>query len=540
MPAAAANITASALSLVFDIPENVKDYGAAVDQVFGEISSTLSQFRIYRSMESLDPTLVKQVHLVLVCFVKLCAHVVKYRQGRKRYRFLKQVQAIFDDDTDLAADMEEFKRVLQQQRDVEGTITLAVAVETKHDVALLLEKSIIFGKLTEETNLAVQDIQKGVQAFKDDAARTKTLSVIRDALGVPTTVRLDSSTTQTCTGISEKCVNGTGTWIWTNEEYNTWVGPKNKSSSHVLVLSGPPSSGKTIASALITKRLEERKDRTYVAHYFFPAGTKKSEENRYSVQSALKYMAFQIARVDSTVQKALGKVCGAGSTVFRNSGSLDSLWSELKIGTSGSGATYYLVFDGLENLTEQQLDSLLAFLFGPRLSREAAGRVRILVSGTDEQFANRAGVDDALRIRMEDHNSTDMRVVVKETLNERGILPNPRPNSDQQKAKEKIIEKLPDNAGGSYSRLQLGMDDVMRLLSTRSAIRDLDRMLDRSTISHKDAIKNLQRSLLAEEIGELNELLKWVLFSSGDMTIEELEAAMVGATSPSINVAGGN
>jgi hypothetical protein len=52
-------------------------------------------------------------------------------------------------------------------------------------------------------------------------------------------------------------------------------------------------------------------------------------------------------------------------------------------------------------------------------------------------------------------------------------------------------------------------------------------MLDQSMSSHEVAIKNLQRSLTVDEISELNELLKWVLFSNEAMDLDQLEAAMV-------------
>ncbi|RFU74301.1 hypothetical protein TARUN_7928 [Trichoderma arundinaceum] len=531
VPEAAANITGSALCFVFDIPEAIKGYNDAINQVFGEVSSALSQFHIYKSIDSVDPLLIQQIHLVLVSFVKVCAYVVKYRQGRKRDRFLQQVKSIFDDDSGLADQMAEFRQALQQQRDVEGTVTLAVVVETQKDVALLLEQFIVFGKTAEETHQAVQETQKGVQGLKDDADRIKTLIKIRDTLGVPSTVRLETNTTQTCTDIAGRCLDGMGSWIWTHEAYTAWTAPKekDKDTPRLLLVSGPPSSGKTFISALITKRLEEQKGRTYVAHYFFPTSTKKSDNEKDSIQSALKYMAFQIARVDVTVQKALGKACEEGPGAFRRSAShdnLESLWERLKIGASGSSAVYYFVFDGLENLPDQQAKMLLDFISSAQLARESTERVQILVSGTDDQFANWTAARSALRIQMEKNNKPDMRIIIDKTLNQRGMLQHAKPNSDQQRARDKILDKLPQNVEGSYSRLQFGLDDVIRLLSTRSAIRELDRMLDQSMSSHEAAIKNLQRSLTADEISELNELLKWVLFSNEAMTLDQLEAAL--------------
>ncbi|KAK0619086.1 hypothetical protein B0T14DRAFT_554464 [Immersiella caudata] len=539
IPGSVATVTSTALCFVFDIPEAIKGYEDAVDQVFSEVSSSLAQFHIYTTMEQVQqihPSLVRQIHLVMISFVKLCAHVVKYRQGRRRDRLLQRVRSIFEDDSGLSDEMTEFKRVLQQQRDVEGTVTLGVVIETRQDIAILLEQLIVFGKTTEETNQLVSETQKGVQALRAESDRIKTLVKIRDALDVAKTVRLDTTSTQTCDNLYAKCLEGTGSWIWRQDDYTKWTAASSKDkekdpNSHILILSGPASSGKTSAGAMITKSLEEQKGRTFVAHYFWPTNTKKSDDAEHSVQSVLKYIAFQIARVDQTVLRALGKVADAGPSVFRKAGqeNLEPLWDELKIGAPGSGATYYLVFDGIENLRDKQAEMLLKFVFGTKLA-DASGRVRILLGGTDEKFEVLRDIIDSrptFRLRVQDHNASDMRLVIEDALAKRGMLQNAKPGSSQLRARTEILEKLPRNVSGSYSRLQFGLDDVVRLLSTRTAFHDLDRILDQSTSSHETAIKTLQRSLTAEEVGELNELLKWVLFSRQPMNLETLEEAML-------------
>ncbi|KAL6907289.1 hypothetical protein GGI43DRAFT_257779 [Trichoderma evansii] len=526
IPDGAVNIISSALCFVFNIPEAIKSYNDAIDKVFSDVSSALCQFRIFKTIDNIDILLVRQIHLVLVSVVKVCAHVVKYRQGRKRDRFLQQVKSIFED-SGLAERMKDFKQALQQQRDIEGTITLAVAMETKQGIAILQEQSLIVGETTEETLLVAQETQKGVQTLTDDADRMKTLIKIRDTLGVEPTVRLDTNTTQTCTDIAAKCLDGTGSWIWEHEAYVAWTQKENSSERlRLLFVYGPPSSGKTLVSALVTKRLEEQRGRAYVAHYFFPPRITKSDNEKDTIQMALKYMAFQIARVDVALQKVLGKACNEELSTIRHPENLSDIWKKLKIGITGPNTVYYLVFDGIENLPDQQADMLLEFIFSLQSARESSERVRILVSGTEDQYIRWSAAKSAHSIKIDDYNSSDMRIIIDNALSQRGMLQHTKPGSDQQKAKDKILEKLPQKVKGSYSRLQFGLDDVIRLLSKRSAARELDRMLDQSISSHEAAIKNLQRSLTADEISELNELLKWALFSRDNMTLDQLEAAM--------------
>lgn len=509
---------------MFDIPIAIRRYHDAINDVFGKVSTALSQFRIYDSMESIDASLddllVQEIRRVMVSFVKLCAHVVKYRQSSRLKRLRQDFKSIFDEDSGLNDEMTKFEHALQQKGEIERTITLAQVVDTRKDMVQILEHVIVFSKTFEET-------QKQLQSFKDDTDRKKALEKIRDSLSVPSTVRLDTKSTQTCTNIAAKCCNGTGSWITMHESYKHWTESQDQREiSHVLLVSGPPSSGKSSAAALITKRLEEAKDRTYVAHYFFPASAKRSDDERDTVRYVLKYMAFQIARVDDTVRKQLSKACDEGSVALRGTASLERLWTDLKIGATGSGATYYLVFDGLENLPHEQAKMLLSLIFSSKLAGQSARRVRVLLTGTDN-LLSASSMRNALRIQMEEHNGPDMRIIINEKLNTEGLLQHAEPGSDRQKAREKVLDKLPKNVGGSYSLMKFGMDNVIRILSTRTAIKDLDKMLTGSINSHEVAINQLQRSLTAKEIDELNELLKWVLFSKTALALDQLESAMV-------------
>lgn len=378
-----------------------------------------------------------------------------------------------------------------------------------------------------------------MQGLKDANDHKKALGGIRDALQLSNTVHLETRTTKTCTDIANKCLPNTGSWIWTHDAFVSWIEGTTKGSSrkasNVLVVSGPRSSGKTLATARIIKHLEEKKDRTYVAHYFFlPGSRQKTEENTNGdpVRSALRYMAFQIARVDPTVRKALAKSCdtakSASLLIQHSSPNLDTFWPELKIGSPGSGAIYYLVFDGIENLDAKDRDMLLDFIPSPKIAEDSAGRVRFLVSGAQESLAGDLLLPNSLRIEMHPHNQLDMQLYIEDRLNSNGLLQNAKPGSPQHEAKQNILTKLPKKTG-DYSLLQFALDEVVRLLSSRASPSALDKVLAQDMSSHDTAIKALQRSLTVEEIGEVNELLRWAYYSIYPMTVDQLEAAMVSA-----------
>ncbi|KAF4553620.1 Hypothetical protein D9617_6g093510 [Elsinoe fawcettii] len=550
LPSSAVNITSSALLMVFDIPGAVKGYNDAIDEVFNEISSVLSQFRLYTATQQIDKLLIKQIHSVMVSFVKVCAQVVKHRQGSRLERVFKRTKSILEGDTELGGEMAAFKRLLQQQRDVEGTLTLTTVLDTRRDIADVLEQACSTGRavqevtlITSETRLVVGEIrqiaqdtqrgveetQKGVKSLNDESNRNSDLKKIREALSVDPNVRLDTRSTQTCKSIHDKCRPGTGSWIWTDDAYKDWTNSADEDSSHVLLLMGPPNSGKTCASSQITKRLEDVGNRTFVSHYFFTKGSKRSNEKHSELHAALKYMAFQIARVDPTVRSVLGKACegksgnyptAPGSTAL----TLDELWDALKIGSPSSTAIYYLVFDGIEHLKDGEAKELLDFVFGTRLSSESARRVRILLSGTDDKFKRNSN-RDAHCIQIDKHNEEDMRKKLDQMLNEQGILQHATPGSDQQKARDKILEKLPSNAKGSYNFFDSGQTRLLRMLSQRTALEELIDMLD-SVGSHALDIEELEQSLSSVQVDELNQLLQWIVHGQNAFSPEQLDAIL--------------
>jgi hypothetical protein len=211
-----------------NIPEAITGYDDKVDHVFSEVSSALSQYQIYSSMENLDARLARQIHLVLVSFFKLCAYVKRYRQGGRRERLKSRINSIVEDGSGLDAKLTEFKRVLQQERDVQETLTHATVVETNQKFVSFAKTGEVTHQVVQETQHVAQETQKGVQALKDDAGRTKTLMKIRDTLDIPQTVVLEGKATQTCTNIADRYLPGTGDWIRENQAYSTWMAPLSK------------------------------------------------------------------------------------------------------------------------------------------------------------------------------------------------------------------------------------------------------------------------------------------------------------------------
>lgn len=86
---------------------------------------------------------------------------------------------------------------------------------------------------------------------------------------------------------------------------------------------------------------------------------------------------------------------------------------------AASGIEYYLIFDGLEDLYEEHTQTLLAFVFMP--ADPAAGRVHVLMSGTDDIFTGWFGHEGSACTNG-GNNAQDLEMFVDRELQEHTVL----------------------------------------------------------------------------------------------------------------------
>ncbi|KAH8880886.1 hypothetical protein GQ53DRAFT_736167 [Thozetella sp. PMI_491] len=532
LPLYTAEICFKALSFALDIPQKIKDFNQAVNEVFTKICSVLSQFKIYEKIETIDELLARQVHRVMISFVLICAQTINYQQGDRWERFKRKAKAsILNDDSGLSAEISRFEVLVKEHHGLEGTVTLKEVMEQRIEVVRVLEVVSKSGKRIERIDSTVQFLGDLATERKLSVDRIAYLTTIRDTLGIDSNVRLDTHTTKTVTNLFQQCLSGTGSWIWDHSAYKKWTMKDRIDSNPLLLVIGGSKCGKTSVSARITKKLEEQRGAdTCTVHYFFHDSTGKSED-RDPIQSALKYMAFQVAKKDEATGRQLAKLCTDHNQTLQT-GSLKSLWKELKLGAPRSRMMYYLIFDGLENLQERHANAvkdLLDVLFSlqdQHLRESSGSRVRVLVSGTEAIFQNRLEEYKSAVIDLTDCAIADMKICIDHELSHRGILQNPEPGSSQEKARRLIQDKLPQNTDGSFSLLQSGLENIIKQIRSGAGLEELEKSLKNSLNSHEATIENLHRSLEPVEVEQLNELLKWIMFNNGDLEIPQLQAAM--------------
>ncbi|KAH1805419.1 hypothetical protein KXX35_002088, partial [Aspergillus fumigatus] len=132
-----------------------------IDAIFAEVGPALAQFRMYERMEEtsqIDEALRMSIYQVMTRFVNLCADCINiHREGRWK-SFKRNAKRIVLDDGSVRSESElaHFKKLTQDQLNLQATLTLEVAVETGQDV-----------KFMRTTTL---DIDANTKAIKSDVS----------------------------------------------------------------------------------------------------------------------------------------------------------------------------------------------------------------------------------------------------------------------------------------------------------------------------------------------------------------------------------
>ncbi|KAM0122555.1 hypothetical protein ACP6JC_000622 [Aspergillus fumigatus] len=158
---APAGLCFNALSFLLDIPKKVHEFHGEIDAIFAEVGPALAQFRMYERMEEtsqIDEALRMSIYQVMTRFVNLCADCINiHREGRWK-SFKRNAKRIVLDDGSVRSESElaHFKKLTQDQLNLQATLTLEVAVETGQDV-----------KFMRTTTL---DIDANTKAIKSDVS----------------------------------------------------------------------------------------------------------------------------------------------------------------------------------------------------------------------------------------------------------------------------------------------------------------------------------------------------------------------------------
>lgn len=474
----------NALEFLISIPTRIAELYDDVANVFQEIAAFLTKFTVYDRIQrstTFPIELIESTNKLMIIFVDICAISIDLLSSSKRKAFKGALKkALLDDDSGISEKREEFKRLINQQGHLSEAINLEHVLETEREVKAGHRQQSIDH---EESQKKLAQLGEVVKATKDLVSKRdidylgeicKKLEISKDSSD-----QLDKELAQMSTTFVEQ----TGHWLQENDQYRRWIDLEQENEP-LLLLRGDSGCGKSFLAYTIMYKLRRQfKDeaenpmRFSFASHRFNRGEKQSRDGAFKI--AVKNLAAQVASSNNVyAQKVYSYVKGKDSGFSKFMPAADLLQELLPPQTlrDQRGMAYFLLFDDLDNLSNDDMDLLFSSTFA-----ENPAKIRILLTATDHSLSaclTRIGKSPQSipTISMAEHNEPDLTNYVGSKIQACKALQRYTPEFAE--IRRHVHENLPRMSRGRFRHVQLIVDKVQEAIDSVSiASRRLLRLL---------------------------------------------------------------
>jgi hypothetical protein len=307
-------------------------------------------------------------------------------------------------------------------------------------------------------------------------------------------------------------VFGTAEWLFTEAAWELWTTGKNP----VLWMRGADGVGKSFLSYAAAQKLLEQTDERAIAYFHF----REEIACLQSVQNAVACTALQVAELDMKYARFM---CNELADKDKN-GTNTTPWQQFffsayasnlgdRTADSLQGSTLFLIFDGIDELPEEQLQVFRLFITDLIGSKS---RVRVLISSRPEQgFIDQAS---PLIINVSSNKiSHDINIFIRDRLNSGAF---PRLKKFSAAAKRRIRRRITKQADG-----MLYADHMLRRLSyigrEGAVLKDIEHMPSGLRGLYKVMLDECRRGRSQQQYEALKRLFAWLAFSKRPLSLAE-------------------
>jgi len=543
---APASLCFSAASILLDIPKQVHDFHELVDGIFEEVAGFLYNFKVYQRIEQftrIEPDLVETVHELMMSFVDLCALSIKANAGgvfKHLSRSAKKV--LMDDDLGIGKELDHFRLLSQRQSAVQETLTLEEVLKSGGKLTLVLNTA-------SESNQKISDMMRGVELLtsaEKDRKLEQMAKEQREKIAKKLPVRKETAQVSDtrCIEAWDDSVQKTGDWLRKNEDYISWA-DRHADSNPLLLLTGDTNTGKSYLVSAIVHDLQAaagpNSPKMALAYYFFPKWAEKAAkagQDQRPAETALKCMSLQIGEGDATYAKFMAAFCDSKDEAYFKDLTCADLWRDLKFVGATRETTYFLLFDGLDQVPDDSRRELLKVLAElPRLPEAEQAQIRVLMSGKPETFQPDVP-ESTPTIDIEQENNSEIRRFIERRLKKDNLLQGS--DATTIALRKMVLDDL--STLGNYFKVETALGKINATVDADGEADDVRRIVSEagqdSAVIARNLKDELGEILSAKEIEELNELLIWVIHGVDLLSIDQLQAALVSSLSPLCDMSG--
>ncbi|KAJ0307419.1 hypothetical protein COL516b_004033 [Colletotrichum fioriniae] len=542
MVLAPSKICFSAFAMLLDIPEKVENFWDRVDSLLDALWPSLSDFEIYGDMsqfDQIDYRLKRAIHMLMICFVDICALSVSLRSMRTWQKFKVTAKQLAFEESDLDNAITRFQELSKYHDSTKATLALKTVLESRSDITKLLDEASETGG---NVSKILQMMQRRDEARNATERRGNELKTIKKKLNLEEQVKKSEDIGK---ALSTQRTPRTAEWYENHNdypEYGKWADIKNPDANQILLVIGEQNTGKSTLLASIARSLRgvdtsNSSSRSCVSAYFFQNSSGKDGEEKRPIETAIKCIAYMIAEQDEQYAKELSKSLDKSDAEKRlNNATARELWYLLDIASPRKKYTHFIIIDGIEGLSKpfqksrEDFFEILASSSSETRTRQSQIGPRIAVSARSEPTAISLRDLALTKFDIQDHTVADMQRFIESELKDNEIFQ--ELDEDSVKMRGMIQEKLVSKVKGNFTRARTSIDRIRRVVEADDPDEEaeINRILNDSKKNEENfsgtVIRQLQEQLNAAEVRELNELLMWVIYGYSYFDFQALEAAL--------------
>lgn len=500
-----------------------KGYEGVFESLAGlleKCSQYLSRLEYY-VRGGMDAELSKVACQHLQLLVEICDRAIKLR--RKRHKILTFTKLLFLNDSGIS----DLLQMMDSLVDNEGRLVSAQTFNFASQAAANSGQNLAINrKMDNKIDALVED---KTDQWKEKETRRRREIILR-ALAFDDD-KLDARKKEpdpywltAYHNYRNLAIQGTGEWIFNEPKFVAWeTGPDG--TPPILAIEGAEGSGKSFLASAIIRRLrknsstESSGSRDLVAFYFLEGDPKEELKGADNLGVIAKSLVWQLVQTDSSYLKSVVNICQKVEDFDPHEITMQLLLDNQ--GLSTIDARIFLVIEGADDIG----DPLIRFL--RKVSSLPPDRdIRVLLTGRPrgiEQLSSESVSLDIIQISEE--NLPDVEKYIQFKMDRIDALKDTT-RLGVSDLRQKICDTLCDKTGGDYFK----MDTILKQIRGLDYVHDIDRVLDnagKERSQHiRGEIEQLNNSRTRKEIGEINEIILWILYGRQWLSPREMSAVL--------------
>ncbi|RMJ27393.1 hypothetical protein PHISP_01709 [Aspergillus sp. HF37] len=320
-------------------------------------------------------------------------------------------------------------------------------------------------------------------------------------------------------------IQGTGQWIFGEPEFIAWLAIP-PGTRRILAVEGTEGSGKSFLASAIIRRLRRTGasgspgPRGLVAFYFLEGDPKEQLKNADNLGVIVKSLVWQLAQENASYLKSVVKICQEAKDLDPHEITTRLLLENETLATID--ARIFIVIEGVDDIGAP----LVKFL--QRVSALPPDRdIRVLLTGRPRGINPLMVVEDISfeAIQISARNRPDVEKYIQFKMDRIDALKDTT-RLGVAGLREKISDTLCDKTEGDYFK----MDTILKQIRGLDYVHDIDRVLDNAGKERSQhvlgEIERLNDTRTPKEIGEINEIILWILYGRQWLSPKQMSAVL--------------